>query len=64
MMFCVDDCCSMPMHILIADMIESQGGMYYISNPDPKQAWSVLLPRHTTKIYSKQGGHKERKAFL
>ena len=30
MMFCVDDRCSMPMHILIADLIESQGGTAFL----------------------------------
>ena len=30
MIFCADDRCSMPMHILIADLIESQGGTAFL----------------------------------
>ena len=26
MMFCIDDRCSMPMHTLVPDMVDSQGG--------------------------------------
>lgn len=30
MLFCTDDRCSMPMHLLIADLIESQGGTAFL----------------------------------
>ena len=30
MMFCVDDRCCMPMHVLIADLVESQGGTTFL----------------------------------
>lgn len=57
LMFCTDDRCSMPMHILNTDVIDSQGGVC-TPNQDIKQAWGMCITGYTFKVHPEQSKHK------
>ena len=60
-MFCVDDRCSMPMHILIANLIESQGGSTFLIQALNKfgvcSSQDTLQRFIQSKVDTKKGKH-------
>ena len=61
MMFCVDDRCSMPMHSLIADLVESQGGSAFLIQALNKlgvcSSQDTLKRFIQSKVDTKKGRH-------
>ena len=57
-MFCVDDRCSLPMHVLLADLIDSQGGTAFLIHALNKLGICSSLDTLQRHIQSKIGPTK------